>query len=237
MNCLDPTQMPEGALLAYLEGEASPQIAAHLAHCSACRQAAVALRDTQVHIELLTLRAACPPVEALLGYQEALLAPAEAAVLATHLDHCAHCRAELAELTAASQERETLSLAERLIMMGRQLREAIRMPDPPHVPALAVRGAQPTHLLLYHAAPFQIVIAASPITGGTYWQIQGTLASGDDPIPQPALVSIFSAGQMQSEDQIDEFGYFHFDALLSGMYQLHIQLPALSIIIADMTIS
>ena len=59
-QCVNPHEVEEGDLITYLHGEASPQVAAHIAHCPFCSEQVEQLRMVDVHWLPFTANPALP---------------------------------------------------------------------------------------------------------------------------------------------------------------------------------
>jgi hypothetical protein len=240
-HCVAPEEIEDGDLLAFVEGEASPAVRAHLARCLYCTQEAAALHQVNALFAAAHYRAGCPATEQLLGYQAGLLAPAENKRLKQHVNRCPHCQAELAELAGESPpsalNRLATAVSHSLKEAGKQVIEAILLPDPGR-PALALRGESQQHAV-YQAGSYQLVLArAPPIAGENLWQLEGQLlTAGGSPAAIPAgQVSFWRDGHPAANDVVDELGYFALANIRPGVYELSIELTTSLLLIPAITI-
>lgn len=94
--CINPSEIAEGDLMAYVYGESTPQVNTHVAHCAFCAAEVEKLR--LVDAELLTrhYREACPTAETLAAFVFEQLSPVEKLRVAAHVRICEMCAAEVA---------------------------------------------------------------------------------------------------------------------------------------------
>ncbi len=124
--CEAPSQIQEGDLLAFLDGDASAQVADHLDRCPACQADLAGLADTSALLGGALFRMNCPPTEKLLSYQANLLGQGAGREIELHLQSCEFCQAELAELAAVPLPvAATPDLGDRLHAAGRRLIDAV----------------------------------------------------------------------------------------------------------------
>src|SRR4051794_21203062 len=100
MTTRDSAPVPPEDLIAYIDGEAAPEIARriaadprHLAEARGYARAQEALRQ-RLH------RFDCPSSQTLGEYELGILVPAERLRIARHVVECPHCTVELATLRA-----------------------------------------------------------------------------------------------------------------------------------------
>ena len=181
MDCIGPTTPEDHELLAYANGDASPELTNHLSACSGCQIRARELRGHAAAWHKLLYRADCPrPLE--LGEHYLNLLPAHHAdLIGEHLRVCALCRREVEMLEESWAQRETASRLETITRAGAQLRTIIaRLSQPgasmpgifPPVsnPAPALRGystpnvftGPPQTPLAYDAEDFLVTVEFWP---------------------------------------------------------------------------
>ncbi|MBX3013774.1 MAG: hypothetical protein KF832_19790 [Caldilineaceae bacterium] len=100
MACVQPIPLRDDDLLAYLAGEATPAVTAHLAQCDDCHQRLAALAAAERQMSQLFYRRECPSALTLGEYQLGLLSPTLERPIAAHLRQCPHCTNEMALLTS-----------------------------------------------------------------------------------------------------------------------------------------
>ena len=97
-ECVDPLELEEGELMAYVDGQESERVQAHLARCPHCVAQIAAYRHTAAVLRATLHRLSCPSPEQLGLYQLNLLPAEERLILARHVRECPHCARELEEL-------------------------------------------------------------------------------------------------------------------------------------------
>ena len=157
--CIAPYEIRDGDLLAYLEGAATPGVAAHLARCAFCTAEVAGLARMDATLVAAYVRAACPAPDDLLMYQAGLLSRPAQRRVKQHLATCTACQADLARLALPVTASVQTPLVERL----RQARAVIMatLQPPLFQPALALRG-QEKRLRLFSAPPYQVLLNVIP---------------------------------------------------------------------------
>src|SRR5687767_10210544 len=82
MECVDPPELNESQLLAYIDGDAGPAVAMHLARCPACRARAVQLGRLIGRMTVMLYRLDCPPAIDLGEYQLGLVPETQVGAIA-----------------------------------------------------------------------------------------------------------------------------------------------------------
>lgn len=222
--------LQEGDLLAYLDGEAPPATARHIATCPRCQAELAGLRAAEALLSAALTRADCPAPELLLRYQAGLLGAEEAAIVAEHIAACADCTEELALLA----EPPAPSLAGSLARAGARILRALLQPAPP--PALALRGDEPGgRRVAYAVEGYQVLLATTPgrpATGPA--QLEGQLLSPGAPATGMARISAGEA--IVAEAEVDELGFFAFDQLPPGSYTLTLDLGEDQIVVEPLAV-
>lgn len=211
-------ELREGDLFAYLDGAAPPALAAHIAGCPRCQAELRELRAAESMLDTALFRADCPAPELLLRFQAGLLARPEALLVAEHAAACADCSAELTVLTSPPNP----TLPERLVQTGRQLVRVLLQPA--LAPTLALRGGElAPRRMVYAADGYQIVLVIAPLrpAGGRY-QIEGQLLTPGG--AQAGAARLSGSAQEERAAEVDELGFFAFDAVPPGAYALDLEL-------------
>jgi hypothetical protein len=110
-TCINPTEINEGDLMAYVEGTADQAVIEHVHRCPACARQAQELATLQATLTARLYRASCPTPDQLIAYQRGELRGNEKLTVAQHLRQCPHCARELAAL--AHEEEEDVNPGER----------------------------------------------------------------------------------------------------------------------------
>lgn len=239
-ECIAPHEIREGDLLTYLEGEASPTLAQHIAHCHFCTAEVVALQRVTGLFAGALFRASCPEVDELLQYQARLLTGASRQRIERHLAACSLCQDEVQQLAQAAPlttlTGRAASLVHSLKEAGKEIWEAVLLTGMPRsVPAL--RGInQPS--VVYQAGAYQLILVKiPPIAGEKVWQIEGQLVHQAGPASHfNGRVWLQQGGQSVASDVVDDFGYFALEQVASGNYSLSIELGSVVIVLADLAV-
>src|SRR5688500_11337512 len=98
MECISPPALTDGQLLAYVEGDADADTAAHIHRCAYCRERAPDLAQVNRQLAARVYRVACPSSVELSEYQLGLLTAEQMPAIQQHLQDCLHCTRELQQL-------------------------------------------------------------------------------------------------------------------------------------------
>lgn len=226
--CINPKELEEGDLLAYVDGEAAPQVRQHIADCAFCQAEVAALQQAAARLTEALYREECPDVDALLAYDMGLVSAGERRRLERHVRDCSYCRVELTELavpmppTAVSTR--VAHQVTQLKEMGKRMLTAVLQPMPLQ-PALALRGTGETRHV-YQVDDFQIILVkTAPIAIEKLWPVEGQLLSLSDPYRLfNGRVVVHKEGTAVRETPIDELGYFNLDRLPPGLYTVELDL-------------
>ena len=241
MTCSLPPELDDGILLAYLDGEADPKVAAHLEQCQHCRERAQRLGRLQERMGAEMYRIACPEPLELGEYHLGLLGGARARAIAGHLDYCPLCSREVSQLKTylgdLSPDLE-FSLAERIKVLVAKLLPAGGQANPLGAPAMApafagLRGEQ-AGPRLYQAGETQVAIEImdDPMRGDRK-MILG-LVTG---MATSELVAYFWLDDRRvGEVPVDELGNLTMPDLAPGSYELILSGPEVEVHIRDLDV-
>jgi anti-sigma factor RsiW len=229
-NQFEHEDLREGDLLAYLEGEAPPALARHIAACPRCQAELAGLRAADALLSVALTRADCPAPELLLRYQAGLLSASESEPVARHIAACEDCAAELALLEAPPAPSAVGGLAR----AGVRLLRALLQPAPP--PALALRGDEPAaRQLAYAIEGYELLLATAPgrpAMGPA--QLEGQLLAPD--APATGTARLLAGESTVAEAEIDELGFFAFEQVSPGSYSLLLDLGATQIVVEPLAV-
>ena len=241
-----PPELADRDLLAYLDGEADPQVAEHLERCPHCRRRAARLARQQDHLTAQLYRLACPPPQELGEYHLGLLSADQAVAVAHHLAECPHCGREMAQLQdylADLAPALELSPAERVVgrvrvLVARLLAaggETDWTGQPALVPALAgLRGAE-VEPMVYQANGLQVLIQVQDdVQQPGRKTILGLVTGLDD--AHQWEVHLWQAGEWVATAPIEELGNFALSNVAPGSYELILSGPMLEIHIAGLEV-
>jgi len=248
--CVAPHEIQDGDLMAFLDSEASTLVVDHLNRCPACQADTGDLAALAGEMGAALFRVACPPVDDLLAYQANLLGLGEQAQIRLHVQGCAHCQLELAELAAIPQSaaqavtQAPVTLSDQLRRVGKRLMDAVLV-TPPAQSALQLRGDEQTRLV-YEAGGFRVILAkVPPMVAENIWQIEGQMMAESDAaqalLDRPGALAISlvagdQAGGVVAEDVVDEVGFFFLEGVTAGLFTLRIETPDETIQIKDFKI-
>lgn len=231
-TCMNPQEIHEGDLLAYIGGEASPEVAAHVARCAFCTAEAAALQFLETAVQTTWPRRDCPETDVLMQFHMGMLLAAERQRAQAHLAACAACQAELQQFLPVPVAPSWL---ERLRLAGKDLLEAIQVPATMQ-PVLVVRGSSSAQA--YRVGRYQVLLAIEPpIVTENRGGLEGQVTRDDDPTADlTGQVSLWQAETLMVQDVVDKFGYFELENIASGVYTLHIDLLVDDMIVSNVTI-
>jgi len=225
-------------LLAYLDGEATPQVVEHINQCPYCRERAEQLARFQDLLTTRLYRAACPTTVELGDYCLGLLPEERASETARHVAECPHCARELAQLreylATLAPHSEPTPLEQVKVLFAELvhgLRNAGRALQP--APAYALRG-EASEPLLYQAGDAQISI-----------EVQADTAHPGRRLLLGFVIGLPAAGLqacLTQQDQpiatvpVDELGNLTISNLAPGTYQLVLRSPTAEVHFPDLEI-
>ncbi|MBN1874094.1 MAG: zf-HC2 domain-containing protein [Anaerolineae bacterium] len=230
-SCIDPCELEEGALSAFLENPHDARTAAHLARRPHCAAQVAAYRQTLALLETLLYRQACPAVEMLALYQLNLTTPVERLVIAAHVRDCPHCQRELDEL---AQNDDTSSLFDRL-------RQGVGVLIAAPVstfrqPATSLRGETPP-LLRFRAGDLEIHLSQQPGHSLGQRTLLGRLTSlATVTPPEPGTEIWLWRSDFASATVIEADGIFTFENVEPGQYSLGLEWQGTAVSVPEVEI-
>lgn len=93
--CSQQPALDDLELLAAVDGEAGPDVLAHLNTCPICAARAREFAELQRLLRKRLYRAFCPSSDELAAFQQMMLEGGQQAMIAAHLADCPHCSREL----------------------------------------------------------------------------------------------------------------------------------------------
>jgi anti-sigma factor RsiW len=241
MTCTNPTELNDKELLAYVDGEADPQVISHVEQCPDCQERAKRLARWQGQLTAQLYRFTCPSSLELGEYHLGLLARDETAAMAQHLAECPHCTREVAQLKdylgelAPSLEPSLLEQVKVVIarlvgggtgddLLGRRA----------WAPAYAGIRGQEEGPYLYEAGQVQISIEIQE-DAETPGQkaILGLIIGAE---PATVLAHLWRAAQHLVTVSVDELGNFVIPNLSPDNYELILSSPETEIHVQDLQV-
>lgn len=241
MDCVMPPELNDRELLAYLDGEASHQVVAHLEQCPHCRERAEALARLQGQMTAKLYRITCPSTMELGEYHLGLLPGDRSAAVSRHLMECPHCSGEVAQLTGYLGELAPeleLSPVERVKVLVAQLVGGRKGSARPRAPTLApayagVRGGEEGPRL-YQAGDAQIVIEVQDDAMQPGRKALLGLIMGIE--PRDLVGHLWLGDQAVAQAPVDELGNLTITNLAPDSYELILKGPGLEIRILDLDV-
>lgn len=215
-QCVDPTELAEGALWAYAEGQPNAQVHAHLEHCSYCAAQVASYRRTLAHLAGRLYRYDCPLPEQLGLYQLKLLPASEQLVMAQHVRECPHCQRDLLELARTDNAPSVLDKLHQAV----NVIEAVLL-SPLRQPVTALRGTQPT-LQRFQTAALEIHLQQQPGHRHGHWTLMGRLVPLTDVPLSVAEVWLLQEPHAWAAP-VEADGIFSFAELVAGVYELTLE--------------
>jgi hypothetical protein len=230
MRCIDPDEILEGDLLAYVEGAASQQVRDHIARCPFCAAEAASLAHVDRLLSAALYREDCPATEMLVQYQAGLLPTQEKRQIAQHIELCSLCSDELQRIAALDAPQR--SLWEELRRSARTVLEALHI-EPPAQLAHAVRG-DPYHPHLYRVNQLDITLGTvTSQEGGSLCTVKGRVTHHGIAVMNMTgqSVRLVRRDRIVDVQAIDELGYFSFDRLAPDEYDVWVETAEADIVV------
>lgn len=227
-----PGITPE-AILAHLDGEDLPHVAAYLQTSPEGAALAAEYRALQGNLVGALYRHDCPPTQRLGDYALRLLAPADQVAIAAHVTTCPLCADELAQIRAFL----TVEVGPPPIGIGERARRLVAtlLDAAPVGAGAALRGSDTGSTLTFRAEGFTITLDDFATSRRGYRSLIG-LIEQPATAPGDAAVSLFATDGARRDEVIDEIGNFAFDDLAAGDYRLEVLLGGDTIVIDGLRI-
>jgi hypothetical protein len=256
-GCSWPVALDDLALIAAIDGEAGPDVMAHLRDCPYCSERAHVFAEMQGLLRKQLFRMFCPTSEELAAYQQGLLNGDQQAHIAEHLKECPHCTREFNLLEQLSREtlparsppaangtsNETSAQPHDGALSGQLRRIAAKLLDMPAKPLAgaygALRGPAQASQYAYHAENLQLTLGVQRVVSRADRRvIHGALELEDE------LYDAFSGATAHLSHnetlvrtaELDELGNFVLDDLAPGTYQLALRLPDREVIVEALSL-
>lgn len=242
-QCVDPSELEEGALIAFVDGRRTPldrasaRVQAHLDRCPHCRAQVAVLHCTLAQLRAQLYRTSCPAPEELGLYQLNLLPPDEQLVIARHVRECPHCRRELDQL-AGTEERP--SLLERVRSAVRahseHLIEAQLIPVTGQA-AAAFRGPA-ARSQRFRADDVELHVSVYPGHNRGRRTVMGRISLHDGTVSPPLGTEIWL---MQGDEAwaaaVEAEGVFTFEDVVLGAYALSLEWEGQVVVVKEVVVS
>jgi len=216
-RCINPGEIEEGDLIAYLHGDAAPHVVEHVARCAFCAEQVEQLRMVDAQLLAVFYRDTCPAAETLADFALNRLPAAGRLRVAVHVRHCQACSEELAAVRGLADE-EPSSLLARL-----QEALALALVARPFAPVAApARGQGWQGRFEANDLIVTLSIQAGRLTG----RVRRRDALPDATYSGEAwlLSETTAAEKTVPYGKIDERGRFQLTTLAAGSYALLLQI-------------
>jgi len=221
-------------VLAYVDGDATPAVVAHVEGCDVCAEQADALEATQAGLTRLLYRFDCPDPLTLGEYALDLLGPEQRQQTAAHTLECDACASELqqvrAYLAAEAPFREDVT--------GRLRRLVATLLSPASGPrslaTAALRGAADSAARVYQADDLTVSLSRGDGPGHLIGVIIAT--SPDQTPADGGQARLVSGSQTVASSPIDDLGNFEFEDIPPGVYLLELQLAEALVIVEGLQV-
>jgi len=226
--CINPAEIGEGDLMAYVDGTAGKAVIQHVRRCPACARQVEEMARLQAALTASLYRRSCPASEQLIAYRHGELRGSEHLVVAQHLRQCPHCARELAALTR--EDRLVLNPAERtgpgewLVRTATQVVEAALVTPQAQVAGVRnIPGRAQSTPQVYRADGMEVIINQRPARTRPYqWDLVGLVHIAGQ-VPETigeARVELYRGEGLIAIEQVSPRGQFTFAGLESAGYDL-----------------
>jgi hypothetical protein len=213
MECSSPPPLTDDQLSAVLDQTAAPDVIDHLASCASCAARLAAAQLTEQSLRSALYRWDCPAPQTLADYHLGRPSADEQRAIVRHLETCARCSEEIAELVLFMRDEVPLaapaepSPARRPAARGWSLARLL-----PRAPALALRGGTGAPLMFETDDGVTIFLELQPVADGQS-ELRGQLVADDQDGWAGALVELRQSGMLRATAAIDDMGTFRVAAL------------------------
>jgi len=216
------------AIVAFIDGATSLEVASHIQGCAMCSSDAAALQTAQVRLRQSLYRFDCPEPHRLGEYELGFVSPEERVQIASHALECSLCTEELQTLRGFLAAEPPLAES-----FGSPLRRvfATLLSAGPALALGGVRGAA-TRLRQYAIDDARLSIGPGLERGS----LIGLLVPGTRELPARAEARLLSEDGAHRLAEVDELGNFEFDDVPAGSYVLEIELPDEIIVVEQLAV-
>jgi anti-sigma factor RsiW len=239
-GCIDPGTVTPESLLAFVDGDAPPEVARHVAACPACSEEAASLASLQRRLGEALYRFDCPSGQSLGEYALDLLAPEARTAVARHVVDCLRCTAELRTLREFLAGDDPPVLERGGVLAGlRRIVATLLAPAPAMAPAaVALRGGS-TSAQTYRAGDLTLTLGPGPQPRRGRASLMGLVVreDGDLEVPPASTARLLAPSGAAEATEIDDLGNFAFDDLAPATYSLELQLGDTVVVVEDVPVS
>jgi hypothetical protein len=237
-GCSIPPALDDLALIAAVDGEAQPEIIAHLRACQHCTERANEFAELQGLLRGQFYRMFCPSSDDLAAFQQGLLKGGPHSNLADHLATCPHCAGEL-QLLAQITSAPLVGRPPPFYWLKRVVAELLTPAAPLAGAYGALRGSAHAGQYAYRAENLQITIGVQRVANHPDRRVVlGALALEDDLLDTlgHTTASLLRNDTLISTAELDDLGNFVLDDLAPGIYSLSLRLPDREVVVESLTL-
>jgi anti-sigma factor RsiW len=228
-SCINPSEIEGWELEAYLEGDAPPAAAAHIAACPFCAQQVAALRRLDDALAPLA-RFDCPPADELRQHRWGELPRGRQAEVQAHLAICRACQTEAAAFEGPGPGALDIArdwLRDRLrVLFAVPLPAAALNPargGPTLAPPDAARGREVrSRVYQVTEAGWQVLLIEGANPQGHV--LSGQVFGADEAALAAAQAGVVADDRLLLASAIDATGWFELQPLRAGAYTVWIEL-------------
>jgi hypothetical protein len=215
------------AIVAFIDGTVSPEVASHIQGCGVCAADAEVVRATQVQLIHKLYRFDCPDALRLGEYELGLVDQAERVSIATHALECTPCTADLQVLRGFLATEPTIPDS-----IGAHVRRVIAtlLAPAPGMGLMGIRGAADTQMRQYQVDDVRVSLSTEQ------GALIGLLTFDERDVPRANAHLLPEHGSALVES-VDELGNFEFDDVPAGVYTLEVHLPDEVIVVEQVAIA
>jgi hypothetical protein len=234
-DSITPEITPE-MILAYIDGENLPHVAAYLQRSPEAAALAADYRELQNRLNQSLFRHDCPSTLQLGDYALNLTAMADQVAIAAHVTTCPHCTAELAQIRSfltVEADPPPLSAGDRI----RRLLTAVLVP--PTIGVIAFRSGAVTGTQTYRAEDYSIAIDPLASPRPALFDLDGSIWRDRDDAPTVAgaTITLIATDGAARTIAISDFGSFLFEGIAQGEYRLEVALSDEDIVIPHLPVA
>ena len=222
MECSSPPPLTDDQLSAALDQAAAPDVIDHLSSCASCTARLEAAQQAEQSLRSALYRWDCPAPQILADYHVGRPSAEEQRAIIRHLETCARCSEEIAELVLFMRDEAPLAApiepipARRSALRGWSLARLL-----PHAPALALRGGAGAPLMFETDDGVTIFLEIEAAASGSI-ELRGQLVADDQDGWTGALAELRQSGVLRATAAIDDLGTFRVAALPTQPTELRI---------------
>jgi hypothetical protein len=251
-GCEWPVALDDLALIAAIDGEAGPDVMAHLRDCRYCADRAHVFEEMQGLLRKQLFRMFCPTSDELAAYQQGMLSGDQRATIAEHLKECPHCAREqklLEQLTSETQPARSPPSSQGNGQLDHarpsKLRQiAAKLLDIPSARPFAgaygaLRLPSQASQYAYHAENLQLTLGVQPVVSRADRRVVHGALELDDALYESldgATAQLLHNDTLIRTAELDELGNFVLDDLAPGTYQLALRLPDREVIVEALSL-